>query len=120
MRNVSAAPARLFCFSCIWLRAVQGGLRSYAVGFGLKERLGLWKNEHGYRELISVPYKWKYGECYALIVVVKDHIITVKDGEGKELIRYADEEHPYLSGAVGFSVREAGHLAVHRLEVRPV
>ncbi len=99
---------------------VQGGLRSYAVGFGLKERLGLWKNEHGYRELISVPYKWKYGECYALTVVVKDHIISVIDGEGKELIRYADKEHPYLSGAVGFSVSEAGHLAVHRLEVRPV
>ena len=41
----------------------------------------------------------------------------MKDQDGKELIGYTDEEHPYLAGAVGFSVREAGHLAVHGFSV---
>lgn len=99
---------------------VQGGLRSYAVGFDRGGRLGLWKNEHGYRELASAAYEWKYGECYTLTVAVKDNRISVKDQDGKELIGYTDEEHPYLAGAVGFSVREAGHLAVHGFSVAPV
>ncbi len=99
---------------------VQGGLRSYAVGFDQRKQLGLWKNEHGYRELVSVPYRWECGERYTLSVTVKDHKISVKDGGGRELICHVDEEHPYLTGAVGFSVREAGHLAVHSLVLEPV
>lgn len=99
---------------------VQGALRSYAIGFNKGGGLGLWKNEHGYRELASAVYDWKYGECYTLTVAVKDNRISVMDQDGKEVIGYVDKEHPYLTGAVGFSVRDAGHLAVHGFSVEPV
>ncbi len=96
---------------------VQGGLRSYAAGFDERGRLGLWKKECDYRELISIPYEWKYGERYTLTVAVMDNRISVRDEDGRELICYVDKERPYLAGAVGFSVRKAGHLAVHRLRI---
>lgn len=98
---------------------VQGGLRSYAVGFDGNGQLSLWKNQHGYRKLVSIPYEWKCKERYTLAVTVIDHVISVRTDDGKLLISYADEEKPYLTGSIGFSVREAGHLAVHGLSVSP-
>ncbi|MBB6732144.1 ADP-ribosylglycohydrolase family protein [Cohnella zeiphila] len=84
---------------------VQGGIRSYAVGFAPEGKLALYKNDNGYRTLSECACDWELGRASAIAVrAVGNHFqITV---DGALLLDYTDEDRPYLSGMIGFSNAE--------------
>lgn len=95
---------------------VQGAMRSYAVGLDGKNRLSLFKNEKGYRRLVSIPFHWEMNQDYWLKVTVSGNEIVIF-GKGGEMLRYRDEEKPYLSGAFGFSAEGGSHSSWKNVKV---
>lgn len=96
---------------------VQGAVRCYAAGLAADGRLVLRKNENGYRELAGCPFPWARGKTYPLSVTVRGGEIAVSCG-GEELIRFTDEEAPYLTGAVGAGVFRGSHCSYGPFAVR--
>jgi len=96
---------------------VQGAIRSYAVGLAPGNRLVLYKNENGYRELAEREFPWKNGGEYTIrIEVLGPHIqVFYRD---KLLMEYTDMCKPYLSGQIGVSVREGSHCHYRDIIVR--
>lgn len=58
---------------------VQGAIRSYAVGLASGDRLVLYKNSNGYREIIELDYAWECGREYTFRVEVKGPRMRVYD-----------------------------------------
>ncbi|MGN7297184.1 ADP-ribosylglycohydrolase family protein [Ferdinandcohnia sp. SAFN-114] len=87
---------------------VQGGIRSYAVGFAPNNQLSLYKNDNGYRKLASSDYVWKVGKEYTLKIEAKGkhYKIFVDD---QVALEYTDTENPYLFGQIGFSNVNGSH-----------
>jgi ADP-ribosylglycohydrolase len=96
---------------------VQGAIRSYSAGLTRGGKLGLYKNENGYRKLHEENFLWKEGDYYTITVGVKGAHITVSIN-GKELITYTDKERPYLYGSIGLSVRDGSHCAYRKIKVK--
>ncbi|HEX7066058.1 MAG TPA: ADP-ribosylglycohydrolase family protein [Bacillales bacterium] len=87
---------------------VQGGVRSYAVGLAANNKLTLYKNTNGYKELASIDYSWEYENKYVIRVkAVDDHFIVSVNGE--QVLEYTDHENPYLTGQIGFSNFNGSH-----------
>ncbi|WHY66479.1 ADP-ribosylglycohydrolase family protein [Neobacillus sp. SuZ13] len=87
---------------------VQGGIRSYAVGLAPNHEVVLYKNENGYRSLVSTSYLWDDQQSYRLMVEAKDnHFIVSVNGD--KVIEYTDIDNPYLFGQVGFSNFNGSH-----------
>jgi ADP-ribosylglycohydrolase len=87
---------------------VQGAVRSYAIGLAPEGRLALYKNCNGYRTLSEIPYGWEFDKEYTFHIAVKGNGITIS-ADGSVLIEYVDEDAPYLTGQVGFSVLSGSH-----------
>jgi hypothetical protein len=93
---------------------VQGAIRSDAVALTENNKLKLMKNENGYRLLMETDYIWEPGGSYTFTISASGNEITVYEnanenitsGKEKELFKYKDTDKPYLSGAVGLSVRD--------------
>jgi ADP-ribosylglycohydrolase len=102
---------------CHWgnLR-VQGAIRSYGAGFSAGGKLGLYKNENGYRPLVEIPFPWETGRSYVLTVKARGPSLTVSV-DGGEYLSFTDTESPYLRGGIGLSVREGGRCAFRRVRV---
>ncbi|MNW37744.1 ADP-ribosylglycohydrolase [compost metagenome] len=81
---------------------VQGGIRSYAAGFAEGGKLALYKNANGYRQLAVADFPWTCGRDYRLRIEAADNRFTVSV-DGTEVLRYTDEDEPYLHGQVGFA-----------------
>jgi len=81
---------------------VQGALRSYAAGLAKGNRLVLYKNAEGYREVSSVPFRWEHGRGYEVSVTARGSELAVSV-DGEELMRWRDESSPFLHGQVGLS-----------------
>ena len=96
---------------------VQGAIRSYAAGLTENGKLGLYKNENGYRKLAEVDLPWAVGNTYTIAVTANGAALTVCV-DGQEKLRFVDTEKPYLTGSVGIAVQAGSHCAYHSLAVR--
>lgn len=95
---------------------VQGAIRSYALGLSSGNKLVLYKNNNGYKELTSMDYDWELGMEYEFIISVVHEKIQISDNN-KSLIKYEDKDSPYLSGQFGFSVWLGSHCHYKSLEI---
>lgn len=86
---------------------VQGGIRSYAVGFA-PNKVSLYKKDVEYNELESYDFDWQYNRAYNIRVKAtgNEFFIYVNN---KLIIRYTDDNNPYLKGQIGFSNFLASH-----------
>lgn len=98
---------------------VQGAIRSYAAGFSGEGKLGIYKNENGYRKLKEMDYPWEYGKTYKITVKARENNIYVAV-DGEEKLVFTDEEYPYLQGGIGMSVREGSHSLYESIAVKPL
>jgi hypothetical protein len=96
---------------------VQGALRSYAAGLTANGKLGLYKNENGYRKLAEVDCGWEPGRTYSISVTALGNRLTI-GMDGCEKIVYTDENSPYLAGAIGVSVQDGSRCAYKNIEVK--
>jgi hypothetical protein len=94
---------------------VQGAIRSYAAGLTASGKLGLYKNENGYRKLAEVDFPWETGASYIITVIVQGKRIQVEAG-GREL-DFTDNDAPYLTGGIGLSVKNGSHCAYSKIVV---
>ena len=95
---------------------VQGALRSYAAGFTSGEKLGLYKNENGYRKLAETDFDWKLGQTYIITICAKGAELTVSV-DGVEMLRFTDDA-PYLNGCIGVSTRNNSRCSFAQIDVR--
>lgn len=95
---------------------VQGAIRSYAAGLLPGGKLGLLKNENGYRVLKEVDFPWEQGEEYTVSVEAKGAKLSVIV-DNKEFITYEDKTEPYLTGGVGIAVRSGSHCRYSSIQV---
>ena len=95
---------------------VQGALRSYAFGLIPEGRVGLLKNDNGYRLLCEACFPWEKEKEYRLAVRVKGNHITAAI-DGKVLLEYEDNDNPYLYGCIGSAVREGSHCSLRKMWV---
>jgi ADP-ribosylglycohydrolase len=98
---------------------VQGGIRSYAVGFAPNKKLTLYKNSNGYVELLSVDFDWVVGAEYCLGVhaLENQYKIFVND---QLILQFVDQNEPYLSGQIGFSNFAGSHTHYKGFNVKGI
>lgn len=94
---------------------VQGAIRSYAVGLLPGGRVGILKNENGYRVLTDSEYAWKKGVPITVRVSVCGDEIDAEIDSVK--LHYVDEDYPYLSGQIGISVRDGSHISLGKVKI---
>jgi ADP-ribosylglycohydrolase len=87
---------------------VQGGIRSYAVGFAPGGKLALLKNDNGYSTLREVDFGWQLGQAATVTVKAVGNCFEISVN-GVPLLEYTDNNHPYLTGMIGFSNAEGSH-----------
>lgn len=95
---------------------VQGAIRSYAAGFTASGKLGLYKNENGYRLLAECDCPWQAGKEYTLAVSCAGARLTVSL-DGAEKLAYTDEAAPYLRGSIGMAVRDGSHCSYRGIKI---
>ena len=96
---------------------VQGALRSYAAGLAPDQKVCLYKNDHGYRQLVSTDFPWSHGRSYTLSLKAKGNRLQLAV-EGMSVLDWVDEERPYLSVQIGLSNFQACHTRYEHVEVR--
>lgn len=124
---------------------VKGAIRSYAAGFYAPGRFGFYKNQVsrvplagteadagsgsetrpetcrsqiGYIPLAETDFSWAIGTDYVITVTaVGNRFVVTLDGQVMSDI--TDEEHPYLNGGIGLSVRDGGHISCREIKVSP-
>lgn len=77
--------------------------------------MGILKNENGYRVLTDAEYAWKKGVPITIRVAVRGDEIDAEIGSVK--LRYVDEDHPYLYGQIGISVRNGSHISLGNVKM---
>lgn len=87
---------------------VQGAIRSYVAGFAPGEKFALYKNENGYRELVSADFAWRSGQEYEVKVEASGNGFAISV-DGNPVLEYIDEHKPYLKGMIGFSNLNGSH-----------
>jgi len=95
---------------------VQGAIRSYAAAFLPGGKVGILKNENGYRLLIDTKFDWEPGKEYKLGVAVEGSKIKVAVND-QEVLEYLDTESPYLEGAIGISVQNCSRIKCRKIVV---
>lgn len=95
------------------LARVQGSLRSYALAL-LPGKLALLKNNHGYTELVSVPFEWAHGQTHTLALQV--HGAELIGTCGDVTLRFTDPT-PYLSGMIGLANQRGCRTAFRAVRV---
>lgn len=98
---------------------VQGGIRSYAVGFAHDDKVTLYKNVNGYRQLVSADYNWKRGNSYNIKVEAVDNNYRIFIDD-ELILSYKDEDSPYLTGQVGFSNFKGSHTHYAGFKVKGI
>lgn len=98
---------------------VQGGIRSYAVGFAENNMVKLYKNDLGYKILTGEKFTWELGKEYSLKVVAVENDFQVY--VNNELIfKFVDSESPYLTGQIGFSNFNGSHTHYKSYRVKGI
>jgi ADP-ribosylglycohydrolase len=99
------------------LLRVQGARRSYAVGLAGAGRLALYKNAGGYREVASAPLEWELGRRVRLSVAATGPELAV-EADGRLLLRWRDDDTPYLNGQIGLGNGPGCHTRFERIAVK--
>lgn len=94
---------------------VQGAIRSYSAGLMPDGRFAILKNENGYRVLADAMLDWEHDREYIICVKVYGNRIEASC-EGITLT-VLDEDNPYLTGAIGISVRDGSHISCGQIRV---
>ncbi|MDR2501230.1 MAG: ADP-ribosylglycohydrolase family protein [Treponema sp.] len=94
----------------------QGASRSYAAGFAGGGKFRLYKNEKGWRTLAEIAFGWEAGKTYRITVRAQGPALAVSV-DGNALLSRADDDAPYLRGAIGLSVQNGSHCACHAISV---
>ena len=97
---------------------VQGAIRSYSVGLADHNKLVLYKNNNGYKELKTIDFVWTFDKEYTLKVDAKDNNIVVSSND-RILIVYEDNNNPYLRGQIGVSVQNGSHCHYKDFKIVP-
>lgn len=97
----------------------QGCMRGYLLMLMDGDRLVLMKRNETNRVLIEVDYPWVSGERQTLRVEAHGNEIRVSASD-RELLRYVDEDMPYLKGQVGASILNGSRCRYERFEIRPL
>lgn len=96
---------------------VQGAIRSYAAGLLPDGKIGILKNDNGYRVLAETSFSWEHGKEYTLTVKAEgNHLAVMMDDV--EILQVTDEEYPYLRGSVGVAVQNGSHDKYRRIVIR--
>jgi hypothetical protein len=95
---------------------VQGAIRSYAAGFAPEGKLVFCKNENGYRILAETAFNWRPGKEYTITVAARGSDFAVMV-DGTQYLSVKDKDNPYLTGSVGFSVRDGSHCAYRSIKI---
>ena len=95
---------------------VQGARRSYVAGLAPGGRLALYKNQGGYCEVAAAPLEWRTGELVTLEVTATGPEIAVA-AAGETLLRWRDDDAPYLTGQIGLGTAHGSHTCCTRLAV---
>ncbi|MCX7622092.1 MAG: hypothetical protein N2037_14795, partial [Acidimicrobiales bacterium] len=98
---------------------VQGAIRSYALGLAPDNKLILYKNENGYKELSGIPFSWKVNAEYAFRVDVSGPVIKVYYTD-LLVMEFTDEYKPYLSGQIGVSLLNGSHCHYKDFVIKPL
>ena len=94
---------------------VQGGIRSYAVGFS-GNKFCLMKNENGYKILTEQDFAWELGQSYKITVCVRGNVLKATVNESGSL-EYVDQDNPYMTGGIGVSVFTGSHCGYRSIKV---
>lgn len=95
---------------------VQGAIRSYAVGLLPGNKAGILKNDNGYSVVAETEFSWETGKEYTIEVEAAGNRLSARVGD-HTILTYTDEEHPYLTGSAGVSVRDGSHCEYSRIKV---
>jgi ADP-ribosylglycohydrolase len=96
---------------------VQGGIRSYAVGFAPNGKLELYKNEKGYRTIASADFQWETEKVYTVQVEAKENHYRIYV-DNQCILEYQDCNKPYLHGQIGFSNANGSHTHYKGFKVK--
>ena len=96
---------------------VQGAARCYAAVLEPEGKLRLYKKQVDYVPLAQGDCAWQMGERCELSVLRRGGDIRVL-ANGAEVLRFADEDAPYLRGAVGVVALDAGRCDVESITVK--
>ncbi|MBR5260820.1 MAG: ADP-ribosylglycohydrolase family protein, partial [Oscillospiraceae bacterium] len=96
---------------------VQGAARCYAAGIAENGKVKLYKKYIDYKTVAEAELSWEYGKPCTIKVVAVGKDITVSVN-GAEVLKWADEEKPYLYGSVGVSTMKLGHCAWDYIKVK--
>lgn len=96
---------------------VQGAIRSYAAGLAPGNRVVLYKNDLGYKELAAAACEWQAGREYAIEIDAAGNRFVVRV-DGQALIDYTDTDRPYLRGMIGFCNGGGSHTLYRSYEVK--
>ncbi len=94
---------------------VQGAIRSYAAGFAGGEFV-IQKNDNGYVTLAKTPCAVRPGEKITIGVSVRGNRIEAHCAG--TTLACTDDDHPYLRGAVGVSVRDQSTALIESIRVK--
>ncbi|WP_246569879.1 ADP-ribosylglycohydrolase family protein [Lentibacillus saliphilus] len=97
---------------------VQGGVRSYAVGFKDGE-LVLYKNNNGYQVLTAEPFDWTHHQPYRLSVSAKGNAFDISV-DGQHIMSYQDDDKPYMHGQIGFSNFSGSRTHYKQFWINPI
>jgi ADP-ribosylglycohydrolase len=97
---------------------VQGALRSYAAGLIPGNKLGLYKNENGWRKLAETDFPWEADRDYGITVTAQGRRLKIE--AGGRTIEYDDRDAPYLQGGIGLSVRNGSHCAYSSITIKGI
>lgn len=98
------------------LLRVQGSQRSYVVGLAGPQRLALYKNAGGYREMAATAFPWTHDQRVRLAVSIVGSQMTVAV-DGQILLQWRDADAPYLNGQIGLGNGSGCHTRFERVAV---
>ena len=119
----------------------KGAIRSYAAGFYAPGKFGFYKNQIyylplaetgsitgkspescrtqiSYVPLTETAFPWEIGTEYTICVTAKGNHFAVSLN-GQKMFEITDDNHPYLNGGIGLSVRDGGHIICRSIKVAP-
>ena len=119
---VSGVVTPLTSGTVMLLTRVQGAMRSYAAALMPDNSFAILKNAHGYRTLQKVPFTWTPGKTYEIELRAEgSRLAAAVREEGTRdwaMTVAADEDHPYLTGAVGAGLLGPSHMSLGKLTVK--
>jgi ADP-ribosylglycohydrolase len=97
---------------------VGGANHSYAVCLAPDNQLVLYRNEAGYKPIVSVDFDWHLNKTYQLHIIASANRIqaTIDDGTNQAELTWNDA-NPYLMGQIGLCTWHGSHTRFSAVRV---